>query len=88
MRGAACGSGGQLEAKDALQLANSLRKSEGTVRTRNDQFRLGSRKMRTPIGHHAIRAARCVTATPVTDDRVVRRIDGQRVESFEDRVSW
>ena len=38
----------------------------------NDPLRLGTLKMRTPVGHHPVATVRCIPATAVADDGVIR----------------
>src|ERR1700737_2960456 len=77
----------QMQVKNTFQLGNGLSKSIGAVWARHDQFRLGTRKMRTPIGYHAVGTVRRIAATPIADDRVVRHSDWKLVEKAKDRGS-
>jgi len=76
-----------MQTKNPFQVGNGLRKSKGAVWPRHDQFRLGARKMRTPIVHHTVRTVRGIATTAVANDRVVRNGDRRRIEGAKNRVS-
>jgi hypothetical protein len=63
----------KIQAKDAFQLADGLRKSKGTVRTGHDRLRLGARKVRTPIGYDTVRTVLRISPATIANDAVVRR---------------
>jgi predicted alpha-1,6-mannanase (GH76 family) len=56
------------------------------MRTGHDQFRLGARKVRTPVRHHAVRTVGCIASAAVADDRMMGRVDGERVQSVKKRI--
>src|SRR5215831_13021595 len=54
----------------------------------HNAFRFGSVEMRTPIGNDSVAAVRCVSTSPITDDRVIRNAfcNWERVHAFYETI--